>query len=67
MLTVGATQGFSEIDHIVLYFAETVSAVLSGLPANHFPSQTVSFFCTTVSTQMALPSSLQVKSGGETF
>lgn len=43
MLTVGATQGFSGVDHIVLYFAETVSAVLSGLPANHFPRQTLSF------------------------
>lgn len=44
MLTVGATQAISEMDHIVLYFAEAVSAVLSGLPANHFPSQTTSFF-----------------------
>lgn len=36
MLTVGATQGFSETDHTELYFAETVSAVLSRLPAKPF-------------------------------
>lgn len=54
MLTVGATQAISEIDHIVLYFAEAVSAVLSGLPAI-FPARPHhSFFCTTVNTQMGL-------------